>query len=115
MLKCNVCNKNIVEKKDANFIAFLGIIPKPFCNNCYSSSERGIGRHFLYIPSYPINSGMYIVSLVILLVGFFLSLFVFLSGSVEGDVGTILVILACVGLWELILYFTVHSKIYKLK
>ena len=66
MIKCNSCNKIIKNKEDINFLAFLGFVPRPFCNNCYSSKERGFERHFLYTPKAPINSKIYFLGLMLL-------------------------------------------------
>ena len=62
-MRCEVCGKTITLKEDVNILAFLGFVPKNFCNNCYSSKERGLSRHFLYFPRQPINSKIYIVGL----------------------------------------------------
>jgi len=58
-MHCDNCGKQITKKKDANILAFLGVIPKSFCNNCYSSKERGFWRHVFYFPQQPINSEIY--------------------------------------------------------
>ena len=65
-LTCHNCGKEITKKEDANFLAFFGFSIRAFCNNCYSSKERGFARHFFYIPKQPINSKMYSVGLWLL-------------------------------------------------
>lgn len=69
-LICYNCGKEIKQRENANILAFLGFVPRVFCNNCYSSKERGFLRHFLYVPKQPINSKIYFVGL------WFLSLFI---------------------------------------
>ena len=65
-MNCDSCGKQITRKDDVNVLAFLGFVPKTFCNNCYSSRERGILRNFLYYPNkYPLNSKMFIIFLII--------------------------------------------------
>lgn len=63
---CSSCNKEIRSKEDANVLALFGLIPKTFCNDCYSSRERGIMRNYIYYPSrFPLNSTMFFVLLII--------------------------------------------------
>lgn len=62
-MKCNRCEKAITEKQDTNILAKYGVKLQPFCNECYSTKERGLVRHFLYFPHSPLNSSMYKVNL----------------------------------------------------
>ncbi len=66
ILHCESCRKQITKKEDANILAFLGFVPKAFCNNCYSAKERGFMRHFVYIPRAPLNSKIYFAGLMVL-------------------------------------------------
>lgn len=60
MINCKKCNKQIISKDDINVTALLGLIPKAFCNDCYSRAERGIKRHMFYVPRWwPINSTVF--------------------------------------------------------
>ena len=63
MINCQSCGKTITEKNDINFLALLLFFPVPFCNNCYSSKERGFLRHYIYFPRQPINSSFYVTGL----------------------------------------------------
>jgi hypothetical protein len=63
MIHCENCGKTITSKEDVNILLFLFVFPKAFCNNCYSSKERGFSRHILYIPQHPINSKAYVFGL----------------------------------------------------
>lgn len=121
-ITCENCKKTIKKKEDANFLAFLGFVPKAFCNNCYSSKERGILRHFLYFPQQPINGKMYKYGLIILSIIYplIIILFLFSMKSAYNDVGLVLfmfvlfffIIGSFVGfVWPWILYFKVKRKL----
>ena len=118
MLKCEKCGKNISEKEDANVLALLGLVPTTFCNNCYSSKERGIERHFFYFPQFPINSKMFPLTLIVFTI--FVSFISISMLSYQGSAPVIilipfLLILVFTVLWEWVLYLFVRKRLSSLK
>ncbi len=112
MPTCYNCNKDIVKKDNANVLAFLGFVPRTFCNNCYSSKERGFVRHMFYFPKQPINSTVYKISLgietfvVLLALAFFGFLLITDSSKLSfGVLLVIVIVVILIGLWQWILYF----------
>lgn len=117
MLKCESCGKIIKNKEDVNALAFLGVQPKYFCNNCYSSKERGLTRHFFYMPYQPINSKLYSLRLWVSSVLFLICLLiiVFLKKGDDRVFFILFLIIWAVFLaWFLILYFIVKRKLAEL-
>ena len=122
MIHCKNCGKEIKYKEDANVLAFLGFVPKYFCNNCYSSKERGFARHFIYFPRQPINSKIYVVGLwVITIILILLAIMGTLSIEVSNDkLSNLIFIIVLVGwtfilIWHWILYFMTKRKLSELK
>lgn len=111
MPTCYNCNKEIVKKDNANVLAFLGFVPRTFCNNCYSSKERGFVRHLLYIPKQPINSTIYKVGLWVstVILTIILLAMIFSTFSSKGSdlvfVIFFILFLLFVLIWQWILYF----------
>ena len=120
MEHCDKCKKNITEKENANVLAFLGVVPKTLCNDCYARKERGFSRHLLYFPKHPINSKIYIVGLLIgtiiisLLVLMMLCSKEFYNEWKNDDMGLIY-FFAILLSWYWILHFVTKRKIKKLK
>jgi len=120
-VRCENCRKQITKKEDVNVLAFLGVIPKYFCNDCYSSKERGFWRHFTHFPKQPINSKIYKVGLWILtcFVGFFAVIAVSISVSdgwmvaLPFSIAFLVILLIAVHLW--IIYFIAKRKLSGLK
>ncbi|MBN2517690.1 MAG: hypothetical protein JXB14_02500 [Candidatus Altiarchaeota archaeon] len=82
-VNCHNCNKAIKDTNDMNVVAFFGISPRVFCNDCYSSRERGILRHTLYFPQkFPINSALFKIGLFVSTV-----VILFLAYAILGDSG----------------------------
>ncbi|MBI2044963.1 hypothetical protein HYT23_02810 [Candidatus Pacearchaeota archaeon] len=110
MPTCYNCNREIIKKDDANVLAFLGFVPRTFCNNCYSSKERGFARHMFYFPQQPINSKMYLFGLwVFTLIFVPLILFMVFStilnkSSLAGLLIVVFILLLFLA-WQWILYF----------
>ena len=122
-MHCKNCGKLISEKKDANILAFLGFVPKSFCNNCYSSKERGLWRHLLYFPKQPINSRIYKFKLWFLTF-FALVFFVIMAISISllGEFKQVLLLLIiplffllAIVIWFWALHFIAKRKLSKLK
>ena len=114
MTKCGYCGKQITKKNDVNALAFLGIVPKYFCNNCYSSKERGFARHFLYAPRQPINGSLYIIGLIIAtILTVILVPLIILSGSQNTLFFKIIFFSLWIVLliWQWIMYLIVKNKI----
>jgi len=66
MVECSSCKKQIVDSKDINVVALLGIKIKSLCNTCYSSRARGILQTTLYYPKgFPLNSILFSILLTI--------------------------------------------------
>lgn len=59
MVSCKQCGKKITNPNDVNVLAMLGVVPKTFCNGCYSAKERGLMRHIAYWPRQPINGTLF--------------------------------------------------------
>jgi hypothetical protein len=57
-VKCYNCGKVIELETDANILLHWFHL-KTYCNNCYSSLEKGLGRYFMGYSEYPINGVMY--------------------------------------------------------
>lgn len=122
-MRCKNCGKLISEKKDANILAFLGFVPKSFCNNCYSSKERGLWRHLFYFPKQPINSRIYKFKLWLLTLfalGFFIIMIlsINLSGGLKQAILLLIIpllLLLGVVIWLWILHFIAKRKLSKLK
>ena len=118
MKTCYNCGKNIISKNDANVLAFLGFILRIFCNNCYSSKERGFFRHILYSPKAPINSkiyfwgGIFITALFILM-----TIPLFYSNTITSPVikGIILFVWILIIVYIWVLRAVAMSKIKDLK
>ncbi len=122
MINCENCGKEIKKKEDANVLAFLGVVPKTFCNNCYSSKERGFLRHFLYFPRQPINSKIYIVGLwiltiVLILFAFMATLFIKTSDDKFGNFVFTIVLFGwtIILVWQWILYSITKKKLSELR
>jgi hypothetical protein len=112
MMICENCEKQITERDDANILAFFGVFPKTFCNKCYSSKERGFTRHLLYFPKHPINSIIYIISLIFITILIIVySFFVFRDGLTFHP---FLVIFYLVIIWQWLLYIYTNMKLSEL-
>ena len=115
-MKCHVCRKEITRKNDVNFLAFLGVVPHAFCNQCYAKKERGFMRHMLYTPKQPINGIIYLVGAIFftLILGIIMIVLGFSNESLLMKVVAIL-IMALMIAWTWILRGLVYSKIGLLK
>ena len=118
MMRCETCGRKITKKEDANVLAFLGFVPKTFCNNCYSSKERGFSRHFLYFPRQPINSKIYIIGLcffTVFLVIFSLFALLTLFSNMSFEEKLIILVITLfwifIVIWQWTLYFITKRKL----
>lgn len=114
MKTCWSCGKNISSKDDANILAFLGFLPRIFCNNCYSKKEKTILRNFLYSPRYPINGrGYMFFGIVITIIFTLMSFPLFYSNTITSPIvkGFIFFIWLLILLWVWLLRAIAMSKI----
>ena len=122
-MHCEKCGKQIIKKEDANILAFFGILPKSFCNNCYSSKERGFWRHIFYFPKQPINSEIYKFGLWVLTfcaIGFFaiMAISIILSDGLTQAFPFLIVaflFLFIIVIYPWILHFIAKKKLSELK
>jgi len=123
MVNCYKCNKQITNPKDVNVVAFLGLIPRKLCNNCYSSKERGLWRGF-YFPHTPLNSVLYTISLIVATIILSIALIVVIFGgqisdtsNVSPEIGKLMIIslIVLVLVWQWILFIIARITVNEIK
>jgi hypothetical protein len=116
MIYCEKCKKTITEKEDANILLFLFVDPRAFCNNCYSSKERGLSRHFLYFPKHPINSKAYLYGLRFSIVYLIIILYLMGIDEVVARTHSIPFIFILIGtIWAWIIHYAIKKSLSELE
>ena len=114
MITCNNCGKKITDPKDVNVLAMFGVVPRTFCNGCYSSKERGFARHILYWPKQPINGTLFIVRFAFLALIWLAVLAYALVSKTSGS-WMIAALFSLIVLWYFLLWRSARNTVKKVE